>query len=49
MEYDIVMGRRRDQTHAGDGMSYARNDLIDLMPRKLPTFTGFRALRHLDL
>src|SRR5690349_20744374 len=43
------MRRRRDQSDAGRRVSRARDDLIDLVSGKLPTFPRLRALRDLDL
>ena len=46
---DVVMWRRRDQPDARDGMPQLRDDLVNFVARELAAFTGFRALRHLDL
>ena len=46
---DVVVRRRRDQAHAGDGVAHARDGLIHLVAGKLAAFAGLGALRHLDL
>ncbi len=46
---DVVVRRRRNQTHAGDGMTQARNHFVHFVARKLAAFAGLCALRHLDL
>ena len=46
---DVVMRRRRNQSHAGNGMPQTRDHVIHLVAGKLTAFPGFRALRHLDL
>ncbi len=46
---DIVMRRRRDQSHAGDGVPHAGDDFIHLVSGKLAAFAGLRALRDFDL
>ena len=46
---DVVVRRRRDELHAGRGITKLRDILIDLMARQLAAFTRLRALRHLDL
>ena len=46
---DVVVRRRRDQAHAGDGVAHARDGLVHLVAGKLAAFAGLGALRHLDL
>ena len=46
---DVVVRRRRNQAHAGDGVAHARDGLIHLVAGKLAAFAGLGALRHLDL
>ena len=46
---DIMVGRRRDQAHAGGGMSGLRDPGIDFAARQMPTLSGFCSLGHLDL
>jgi len=46
---NVVMRRRRNQPHAGDGVPQASNHFVHLVTRKLAALAGFRALRHLDL
>ena len=46
---NIMMGRRRDQAHAGRGMPCLRDPGIYLAPRQMAAFTGLCPLRHLDL
>src|SRR6202022_3875235 len=46
---DVVVGRRRDEAHPGLGVTQARDLRRDLVTRELPSFTGLRALRHLDV
>ena len=46
---NIMMGRRRDQHHAGCGMAQLRDQFRHLEARQLPAFAGFRTLRDLDL
>ena len=46
---NVVMRRRRNQSDAGHGITQFRNVFGHLVPRQLASFTGFRALRHLDL
>ena len=46
---DIVVRRRRDQPHAGDGMADARDGVIHFVAGKLAAFAGLGALRHFDL
>ena len=46
---NIVMRRRRNQTHARHRMAHARDHFIHFVTGQLAAFTGLRALRHLDL
>ena len=46
---DVVMRRRRDQAHAGNGVAHARDHLVHLVAGQLAAFAGLGALRHLDL
>ena len=46
---DVVMRRRRDQAHAGDGVARLGDHLVHLVAGQLPALTGLCALRHLDL
>ena len=46
---DVVVRRRRDQSHAGDRVPRARDVLIHLVAGKLTALAGLRALRDLDL
>ena len=44
-----MVRRRRDQAHAGHGVTHPRDDFIHLVAGQLAAFTGLRSLRHLDL
>jgi hypothetical protein len=46
---DVVMGRRRDETDAGNGVASPGDDLVDLVAGQLAALAGLGALRHLDL
>ena len=46
---DVVMRRRRDQPYAGRGVAGLGYPRPDFVPRQLPAFAGFCALRHFDL
>src|SRR4051812_18252391 len=46
---DVMVRRRRDETHTWNRVPQPRDYVVDLVPRKLPAFTRFRSLRHLDL
>src|SRR6185437_9512079 len=46
---DVVVGRRRDETDAGNGVACSGDDVVDLVAGELAAFAGLRALRHLDL
>ena len=46
---NVVMRRRGNQTHAGDGMAYARDHLIHFVARQLAALAGLGALGDLDL
>ena len=46
---DVVVRWRRDQPDARRGVPGRRDPRVDLVARKLPALTGFRALGHLDL
>ena len=46
---DVVVRRRRDQSHAGDRVARLGDDLVDLVAGQLTAFAGLCALRHLDL
>ena len=46
---DVVMRRRGDETDSGSRMSSSRDQLGNLLSRKLSSFSGLRTLRHLDL
>ena len=46
---NIMMGRRTHQRDARRGAAGSCDPRIDLASRQVPAFSGFRALRHLDL
>ena len=46
---DIVVRRRRDESHARRGVPRLRNPRIHFASRKLSALAGFCPLRHLDL
>ena len=46
---DVVMRRRRNQTHAGNREAHLGDDLVHFVAGKLAAFAGLRALRDLDL
>src|ERR1035441_2854500 len=46
---NIVMRWRRDQSNSRNGVPQTGNHFVHLVPGELPTFSGFRALSHLDL
>ena len=46
---DVVMGRRRDQSHARSRVANLGDEVIDLVAGQLAAFAGLGALRHLDL
>ena len=46
---DVVMGRRRNQTHTRGRVTGLGNPRIDLVAGQLAAFAGLRALRHFDL
>ena len=46
---DVVVRRRRDERHAGHGVTDSRDLVVDLVPGQLPAFAGLGALRDLDL
>src|SRR6185312_15337600 len=46
---DVVMRRRRDETHARRRVADLRDVVVDLVAGELAAFAGLRALRHLDL
>ena len=46
---NIVMRRRRDQAHAGNGVPDLGDEIVHLVAGKLAAFAGLGALRHLDL
>ena len=46
---DVVVRRRRDEAHAGDGVARLGDDLVDFVAGQLAAFAGLCALRHLDL
>src|ERR1700732_4494696 len=46
---DVMVRRRRDQAHAGNGMPYPRDPFIYFVPWKLSPLTGLCALRHFYL
>ena len=46
---DVMVRRRRDQTHSRLCVPQPRNQPGDLMARQLSALTGLGALRHLDL
>ncbi len=46
---DVVVRRRRNQAHAGNGVAHARDRLIHFVAGQLAALAGLRALRHLDL
>ncbi len=46
---NVVMRRRRNQAHAGNGVAQLRDDVVHLVAGQLAAFAGLRALRHLDL
>src|ERR1700691_6121767 len=45
---NVVVRRRRNQGHAGDGVAYASDEGCDFQGGKLAAFAGFRTLRHFD-
>ncbi len=46
---DIVMRRRRDQAHAGNGVPDFGDEVIDFVTGQLAALAGLGALRHFDL
>ncbi len=46
---NIVMRRRRNQTHAGNRMPHARDHFVHFVAGQLAAFAGLGALRDLDL
>ena len=46
---DVVMRRRRYEPDTWCRVADLRDPRVDLVPGQLSTFTGFGALRHLDL
>ena len=46
---DIVVRRRRNQSHAGNRVPHPRDDFVHLVAGKLAALAGLRALRDLDL
>ena len=46
---DVVVRRRRDQSHAGNRVARLGDDLVHLVAGQLSAFAGLCALRHLDL
>ena len=46
---NIVMRRRRNQSHAGGRVAHLGNPRVNLAARQLAAFAGLGALRHLDL
>ena len=46
---DVVMRRRRNQSHAGNRVAHLRDDLVHFVAGKLAALAGLRALRDLDL
>ncbi len=46
---DVVVRRRRDQLHAGDGVAHAGDDLVHLAAGELAALAGLGALGDLDL
>ncbi len=46
---DIVMRRRRDQAHSGNGMADLGDEVVHFVAGKLAALAGLGALRHLDL
>ena len=46
---NVVMRRRRNQSDAGHRVANLRDEVVHLVPRKLATLAGLRALRHFDL
>ena len=45
---NVVVRRRRNQGHAGDGVAYASDEGCDFQGGELAAFAGFRTLRHFD-
>ena len=46
---DVVVRRRRDEAHAGNGVACSGDDLIHLVSGQLAALAGLCALRHFDL
>ena len=46
---NVMMRRRRDQSHAGDRVAGLGDDRIHLVAGQLAALAGLCALRHLDL
>ena len=46
---NIVMRRRRNQSHAGDRVAHAGDYVVDFVAGQLAAFAGLRALRDFDL
>src|ERR1017187_1027564 len=46
---DVVVRRRRDRAHAGDGAARPRDGISDLVAGQLAALAGLGTLRHLDL
>ncbi len=46
---NVVMRRRRNQRHAGNGVAHSRDGFIHFVARKLAALAGLRALRDLNL
>ena len=46
---DVVVRRRRNQAHAGNGVAHAGDHVVDLVAGQLAAFAGLGALRDFDL
>src|SRR3954470_893717 len=46
---NVVMRRRRDQTHTGNGVPQTGDDVVHFVPGQLASLARLCALRHLDL
>ena len=46
---NVVVRRRGDEAHAGNGVAHPGDDLIDLVAGELAALAGLGALGHLDL
>ena len=46
---DVVVRRRRNQSHAGNRMAHAGDEVVHFVAGQLAAFAGLGALRNLDL